>query len=359
MIATTFGSPVQVFISYAHANMAVVQDIVQRLGFHLHNESIKFFFDQTDRPTDDVDGLPFGLSEPMATSQVFLVFVSEDYLASRWCRAELQAFARIQVAKRRATEAFGKRIPVGWIVVVRIEPRGLLEGVSRTVEEAVGAANAAALLRAEYHIQSALGSTATEVVQEITNCIQVKQRDLAMIAPSTPDALWSQFGASFPWLLDIPIMTVITTYQRLRSADARVLARIEKHRRTEVVQLLTQITSPWVDVFNRPVGKELLNLAYPLGDLVEVVRNGEPVPVLVAMLRDGGIGLPELQYSYYQCVLDGWQHWLIDTAAIAAMAIAYDPAIPDWLVASFDSQLIEPLQFGIDLADIRWGTPSG
>lgn len=89
-----------VFISYSRLDKQVVEPFVNDLV----RKGIAVYFDLKDRPIDDVHSLVAGLSEGLAQCDALLVFLSQQYLGSAWCRAELQGFLHHSIRERRSSD---------------------------------------------------------------------------------------------------------------------------------------------------------------------------------------------------------------------------------------------------------------
>ena len=81
-----------VFVSYTHQDKEMVVHAVKKLRKRLEHDNITIYFDQIDHPLEHEGGLGAGLSEGLATCRLFLIFISENYLASPWCLAESTQF---------------------------------------------------------------------------------------------------------------------------------------------------------------------------------------------------------------------------------------------------------------------------
>lgn len=81
-----------VFVSYTHQDKDIVVNAVKKLRKRLEQHDITIYFDQVDHPLEHEGGLGGGLSEGLATCRLFLIFISENYLASPWCLAESTQF---------------------------------------------------------------------------------------------------------------------------------------------------------------------------------------------------------------------------------------------------------------------------
>lgn len=89
-----------VFISYSRLDKQVVESFVNDLV----KKGIFVYFDIKDRPVNDVHSLVAGLSEGLAQCYALLVFLSQHYLASAWCQAELRGFLHHSIRERRSPD---------------------------------------------------------------------------------------------------------------------------------------------------------------------------------------------------------------------------------------------------------------
>jgi len=347
-----FGTPAPVFVSYAHADKNVVLAVMERLGPLFRDTGVESFFDRTDRPTEDADGLAYGLAEPMTVASVFLVFGSGGYMRSKWCRAELDGYARMQRLKCGGLDRFGRSVVPGRIVAIITEASdGLAASIQDVVASAVEPQHLTEVL-STHHIPVHDPAAAAQLIRDAV--LRALPRP-SPAAPSsfTPAGLWRTFTDLDRWLTDVPIDAWVADFRPPQKFDAELRARIEQHRSTEVIQVLDRILLPWVEIYSRAAARDLSTLI-PIGDLAAAARNGQPPNVLVAMLHEQAVRLPEIQYSYYQCLIDGRRHWSIDTAAFAALVIAYD-SIMLREPADIREQILAPLENCADLQKLRWG----
>jgi hypothetical protein len=90
----------RVFISYSRLDKKIVEPFVE----HLAEKGIPAYFDAKDRPADDAHSLMAGLSEGLAQCYALLVFLSQHYLESAWCRAELRGFLHHSIRERKSPD---------------------------------------------------------------------------------------------------------------------------------------------------------------------------------------------------------------------------------------------------------------
>jgi tetratricopeptide (TPR) repeat protein len=93
----------KIFVSYSHNDSHIVKTIIK----DLNNSGFSFFFDKKDRPTNDPHSLGVGLGKGLTQSYAMLVCLSQNYVNSEWCRAEIHDFIFQSILEGRI-----KRVPI-------------------------------------------------------------------------------------------------------------------------------------------------------------------------------------------------------------------------------------------------------
>lgn len=351
----------QVFVSYSHRDKATVAPFVRAVAQGLAFDGIGVFFDETDRPTEDVDGLAIGLSRPLSTSAVLLAFVSPDYVKSRWCREEFNTFVNHHIAYTVTLDTGNTPSQFHFpVVLVSTDAAGLsvadrlnvllpqLEsGWLCSVDNAAGLCSLLvptpeAIRRVQDAVVTATASEAGSPSPEVLQ---------------SPEEIWSMFAqrrTARVWPLTVNIAELLQGFSPPSKLNRQLCEKIEEHMSPDVVRLFENIKSLKLTAFARQSSVEFSRLLPETLGIPQMLftnqHDGPALVILMDLAESFEINMPMIQYSYYHCTFDRGRDPCIDTAAMAALALSFDFCeLPLHDAAEFLRLIVRPLTMGTDV----------
>ncbi|MFX1535730.1 MAG: toll/interleukin-1 receptor domain-containing protein [Promethearchaeota archaeon] len=354
-----------VFISYSHKDSKMVIPFANHISKVCKKNNISVYFDRTARPTEDRDGLSMGLSEGLATCNVFIFCLTQNYFESAWCNDEFIAFYKRMRHKGITDSTMEKGasslllIPVLIDSTYKSEITSNLAFIQLMLFEKFGTMKAFDQLpisKAFFRMNKMnFRELADHVAEYILSNIKKKITD-ELIEPATLwKALWQLYQHSTIGE-KIDVEKLLEMFNPPTKFSRNMRNTISEYSDRDMITLYEAIakSSSYYKSFDRYYAKaqDLEGVSSTNMGLQLFSHEGSPIAALVGLVRNRSM-LSVLQYSYYAYIQDEGRDKLVDVAAIAGLAMnihSWHEMISD--IDDIKELVVDPLSKGKDIGRI-------